>query len=142
MFVRQFFVKGLAHSSYLVAGAQTCAIVDPRRDVQVYLDAAKDMGMKITHILETHLHADFIMFEWAKAGLPTAHLAQLSSQELGVRFAFAGIKAQVREVVARAEWPDRLGKAMDYPTLDAAVRDLRPALPIGRANPGRKESTE
>ncbi len=60
MFVQQFFVKGLAHSSYLLGGNGTCAIVDPRRDVQIYLDAARDMGMKITHILETHLHADFI----------------------------------------------------------------------------------
>ncbi len=60
MFVQQFFVKGLAHSSYLLGGANSCAIVDPRRDVDVYIDAAKDMGMKITHILETHLHADFI----------------------------------------------------------------------------------
>jgi hydroxyacylglutathione hydrolase len=60
MFVQPFFVKGLAHSSYLLAGTTTCAIVDPRRDVEIYLDAAKDMGMKITHILETHLHADFI----------------------------------------------------------------------------------
>ena len=60
MFVQQFFVKGIAHSSYLLGGTDTCAIVDPRRDVEVYIDAAKDMGMKITHILETHLHADFI----------------------------------------------------------------------------------
>jgi len=60
MFVQQFFVSGLAHSSYLLGGAETCAIVDPRRDVQVYLDAAKAMGMAVTHILETHLHADFI----------------------------------------------------------------------------------
>ncbi len=60
MIVQQFFVPGLAHSSYLLGGTSTCAIVDPRRDVQVYLDAAKEMGMKITHILETHLHADFI----------------------------------------------------------------------------------
>jgi len=60
MFVQQFFVKGLAHSSYLLGGVNTCAIVDPRRDVDIYLSAAKDMGMKITHILETHLHADFI----------------------------------------------------------------------------------
>lgn len=60
MFVQQFFVKGLAHSSYLLGGSSTCAIVDPRRDVRIYLDAAKDMGMEITHILETHLHADFI----------------------------------------------------------------------------------
>ena len=60
MFVQQFFVKGLAHSSYLLGGASTCAIIDPRRDIEIYLQAAADMGMKITHILETHLHADFI----------------------------------------------------------------------------------
>jgi hydroxyacylglutathione hydrolase len=60
MFVQQFFVKGLAHSSYLLAGSETCAIVDPQRDVDVYLQAAEDMGMTITHILQTHLHADFV----------------------------------------------------------------------------------
>jgi glyoxylase-like metal-dependent hydrolase (beta-lactamase superfamily II) len=60
MFVQQFFVKGIAHSSYLLGGTKTCAIIDPRRDVQIYIDAAKEMGFKITHILETHLHADFI----------------------------------------------------------------------------------
>ena len=60
MFVQQFFVKGIAHSSYLIGGDKTCAIVDPRRDVQIYIDAARDQGLKITHILETHLHADFI----------------------------------------------------------------------------------
>jgi len=60
MFVQQFFVKGLAHSSYLLGGSNTCAIIDPRRDVDIYVEAAKDMGMKITHILETHLHADFV----------------------------------------------------------------------------------
>lgn len=60
MFVQQFFVKGLAHSSYLLGGSNTCAIIDPRRDVEIYLLAAKEMGMKITHILETHLHADFV----------------------------------------------------------------------------------
>lgn len=60
MFVRQFFVKGVAHSSYVLGGANTCAIIDPRRDIQVYLDAAKEMQMQITHILETHLHADFV----------------------------------------------------------------------------------
>jgi glyoxylase-like metal-dependent hydrolase (beta-lactamase superfamily II)/rhodanese-related sulfurtransferase len=60
MFVQQFFVKGLAHSSYLLGGSNTCAIIDPRRDVDIYIEAAEDMGMKVTHILETHLHADFV----------------------------------------------------------------------------------
>jgi hydroxyacylglutathione hydrolase len=60
MIVQQFFVKGLAHSSYLLGGTKTCAIIDPRRDGDVYLDAAKSLGMEVTHILETHLHADFV----------------------------------------------------------------------------------
>jgi glyoxylase-like metal-dependent hydrolase (beta-lactamase superfamily II) len=60
MLIQQFFVNGLAHASYLLGGAKTCAIIDRRRDVQIYLDTAKTMGLKITHILETHLHADFI----------------------------------------------------------------------------------
>ncbi|KPK89302.1 MAG: MBL fold metallo-hydrolase [Deltaproteobacteria bacterium SM23_61] len=60
MFVQSFFVPGLAHLSYLLGGKSTCAIVDPRRDVDEYLSAAKNMGMGITHILETHLHADFV----------------------------------------------------------------------------------
>lgn len=60
MFVQQFFVNGLAHSSYLLGGTNTCAVIDPRRDVDIYLEAAKAMEMKITHILLTHLHADFV----------------------------------------------------------------------------------
>ena len=60
MIVQQFFVKGISHSSYLLGGDSICAIVDPQRDIQVYLDAAAALEMKITHILETHLHADFI----------------------------------------------------------------------------------
>ncbi len=60
MLVQQFFVNGLAHSSYLLGGSDSCAIVDPRRDVDLYIEAAKALDLKITHILETHLHADFI----------------------------------------------------------------------------------
>ncbi len=60
MFVQQFFVGGLAHSSYLLGGTSACAIVDPSRHVDRYIEAADALGMRITHILETHLHADFI----------------------------------------------------------------------------------
>jgi len=60
MFVQQFYVEGIAHLSYLLGGKTSCAIVDPKRDVADYLAAAKAMGLKITHILETHLHADFV----------------------------------------------------------------------------------
>ena len=60
MFIQSFFVPGLAHLSYLLGGKGTCAIIDPRRDIEEYIAVAKTMGMRITHILETHLHADFI----------------------------------------------------------------------------------
>jgi hydroxyacylglutathione hydrolase len=60
MIVQQFFVNGLAHASYLLGGAKTCAVIDPRRDIEIYLETAKAMGLRITHVLETHLHADFV----------------------------------------------------------------------------------
>ncbi len=69
MIIQQFFIGGIAHSSYILGGKNTCAIIDPRRDVDTYVQHAREMGMKITHILETHLHADFISghLELAKA---------------------------------------------------------------------------
>lgn len=60
MLIRHFFTPKLAHSSYIIAGSGACAVVDPSRDVDVYIQAAEEMGAKITHVLETHLHADFI----------------------------------------------------------------------------------
>ncbi|MGI5832760.1 MAG: MBL fold metallo-hydrolase [Thermoguttaceae bacterium] len=60
MHIEQFYVEGIAHLSYLVGGKTSCAIVDPKRDVEEYIAAAKRLGLTITHILETHLHADFV----------------------------------------------------------------------------------
>ena len=68
MLVQHFFVPGLAHSSYLLGGSSSCAIVDPQRDIDVYIAAAKALDLKITHILETHLHADFISGHMDLAG--------------------------------------------------------------------------
>jgi len=56
----QFYIPKIAHNSYLLGGEKSCAIIDPRRDVNLYIETAKKMGLNITHILETHLHADFI----------------------------------------------------------------------------------
>jgi hydroxyacylglutathione hydrolase len=60
MIIQQFFTKNIAHSSYFLGGDKVCAIVDPRRDADMYIEVAREMGTRITHILETHLHADFI----------------------------------------------------------------------------------
>lgn len=68
MIIQQFFIKGIAHSSYLLGGTKTCAIIDPQRDVDIYMEAANSLGLKIKHIFETHLHADFVSghIEFAK----------------------------------------------------------------------------
>ncbi|BCA81160.1 MBL fold metallo-hydrolase [Desulfuromonas sp. AOP6] len=60
MLLKHYFVEKIAHSSYLLAGQKNCAIIDPQRDIDVYLQEARALGVKITHILQTHLHADFV----------------------------------------------------------------------------------
>lgn len=62
MIFKQFFIDGLACASYLVGCEQqgVAAVVDPDRDVQKYLDFATEQGLKISHIFETHLHADHV----------------------------------------------------------------------------------
>jgi hydroxyacylglutathione hydrolase len=60
--IRQFIIPGLGHLSTLIAddASGVGAVVDPRRDVDVYLDAAAAEGVRITHVLETHLHNDYV----------------------------------------------------------------------------------
>lgn len=62
MFLETVKAEGLAHLSYLLGDERrgVCAVIDPRRDVGVYLDLARQHNARITHILETHIHADFV----------------------------------------------------------------------------------
>src|SRR5580693_361886 len=60
MYFEQFYLGCLAHASYLLAAEGEAVVVDPQRDVELYLKAAEDHGCKIRHIFETHLHADFV----------------------------------------------------------------------------------
>jgi glyoxylase-like metal-dependent hydrolase (beta-lactamase superfamily II)/rhodanese-related sulfurtransferase len=58
--IENFFLGCLAHASYLVSSDGIAAVIDPQRDVDIYVDAAAQKGLKIEHIIETHLHADFV----------------------------------------------------------------------------------
>jgi len=60
MLLKHFFIEKIAHSSYLLGGAKSCAIIDPQRDISIYIDTARDLDLDISYILETHLHADFV----------------------------------------------------------------------------------
>ena len=58
--VERFYLGCLAHASYMVASEGVAAVIDPQRDVDIYLEAASRNGLKIEHIIETHVHADFV----------------------------------------------------------------------------------
>jgi hydroxyacylglutathione hydrolase len=62
MLIRQFRIEGLGHLSTLIAddSAGVAAVVDPRRDVDVYLAAARELDVRISHVVETHLHNDYV----------------------------------------------------------------------------------
>jgi hydroxyacylglutathione hydrolase len=60
MLLKHFFLGKIAHSSYILAGKNSCAVIDPQRDVDLYINEARALGVEITHIMQTHLHADFI----------------------------------------------------------------------------------
>jgi hydroxyacylglutathione hydrolase len=60
MYFEQFYLGCLAHASYLLASEGEAVVIDPQRDVELYLKAAAEQGATIRHIFETHLHADFV----------------------------------------------------------------------------------
>lgn len=62
MFVKRFFEPLIAQNSYLIGcvSAHEAIVIDPNRDLQPYLDTAEREGLRITHVTETHIHADFL----------------------------------------------------------------------------------
>jgi hydroxyacylglutathione hydrolase len=61
-FIEPFVDKGLGNSAYLIGSHDTKKgiLIDPLRDVDQYLHAASEQGLHVTHVLDTHLHADFV----------------------------------------------------------------------------------
>ncbi len=62
MFFQQFYLQSLGHASYLVGDEKTdqALVFDPRRDVEVYLDAAREQGMRIAYAADSHGHNDYL----------------------------------------------------------------------------------
>jgi hydroxyacylglutathione hydrolase len=97
MYFEQFYLGCLAHASYMLASQGEAVVVDPQRDVDIYLKAAEEHAVKIRHIFETHLHADFVsghkelaartgarIYMGARAGAQFAHVAVQDGFELPV----------------------------------------------------------
>jgi len=103
MHFEQFYLGCLAHASYMLASEGEAVVVDPQRDVELYLKAAAEHGVAIRHIFETHLHADFVsghkelaartgakIYMGAEAGAAFPHVAVRDGFEL--KFGQAAIR--------------------------------------------------
>jgi hydroxyacylglutathione hydrolase len=95
MYFEQFYLGCLSHASYMAGSEGVAAVVDPQRDVQVYLEAARQNGLRIAHVIETHLHADFVsghrelaartgakIYVGARAGAQFPHVAVSQGDEI------------------------------------------------------------
>jgi hydroxyacylglutathione hydrolase len=98
MFFHQRFIPGLAIASYMVGDEKSkeVAVIDPTRDVDEYIDTAKQQGLRITHILETHVHADFVSgsaeLKARLNGEPKIHSSGMGGPEWTPPYADAAVK--------------------------------------------------
>ncbi|HXT20006.1 MAG TPA: MBL fold metallo-hydrolase, partial [Thermoanaerobaculia bacterium] len=98
MLIERFEDRGLAQYSYAVGDevAGRVAIVDPRRDVDVYVDWAAERGFAITDVLETHIHADFASGA-RELALRTGATLRLSAYDDGERYEVLHAHGLLRE---------------------------------------------
>src|ERR1700748_2171511 len=60
MDIKQLYTSCLSEAAYFIASQGEAAVIDPLRDVDTYLEMAKEKGVQIKYIFETHFHADFV----------------------------------------------------------------------------------
>ena len=60
MKIEQIYTGCLAQASYYIESNGEAAIIDPLRDIDIYLEKAKNNNAEIKYIFETHFHADFV----------------------------------------------------------------------------------
>ena len=91
MFFQRFYDTKLAQASYLIGCQQTgnAVVVDPNRDVEQYVVAAEHEGLRVTHVTETHIHADFVSGARELAALTGAQLLLSDEGDRDWKYAFA-----------------------------------------------------
>ena len=60
MFVRQLYTGCLSESAYFIESNGEAVVIDPLRDIEAYLELARERKATIRYIFETHFHADFV----------------------------------------------------------------------------------
>ena len=95
MFFERISEKGLAQASYLIGCQATkeAIVIDPKRDIDTYLEIAERENLRITHIAETHIHADFLSgsLELAHATGAKIYLSDEGGSEWQYQFDHIGL---------------------------------------------------
>lgn len=96
MFFQHIYDKSLAQGSYFVGCQKTgeAIVIDAQRDIDVYLDIARQNDLRITHITETHIHADFLCGsrELAAVTKATLYLSDEGGPDWQYEFPHKGLK--------------------------------------------------
>jgi hydroxyacylglutathione hydrolase len=96
MFFQHVYDKSLAQASYFIGcqKAGVAMVIDPKRDVDTYLEIAKQNNMTITHVAETHIHADFLSGARELAALTGAkmYLSDEGGPDWQYQFQHEGVK--------------------------------------------------
>jgi hydroxyacylglutathione hydrolase len=127
MIVDRIFTPGLAQVAYLVAddAAGVVAVIDPRRDVEVYEAWAAARGLRISAILETHVHADFVSGapELARRTGAPVYAGRLGASEFPHVAVDDGDEVAVGALILRALWtPGHTPEHIAWLLVDPAVR--------------------
>ena len=83
----QYYLDCLSHASYLIGDETTgrAVIINPRRDISEYLADAKELGLTIELVIETHFHADFLSGHLELGKATGAEILLVGGQEYGVQ---------------------------------------------------------
>jgi len=124
MYFKQFYLGCLAHASYMIGSQGEAAVVDPRRDVDTYIDEAREQGFEIQHVIETHLHADFVSGHQELARRTGAKI--YFGAKAGARFDFVpvveGDEIRVGQVTLRfLETPGHTPESVSVLVIDHSV---------------------
>jgi hydroxyacylglutathione hydrolase len=124
MFFKQFYLGCLAHASYMIGSEGEAAVVDPRRDVEEYLQEAEAAGLKIRYVVETHLHADFVSGhrELAERTGATVVFGAKAGARIPHRAVAEGDEIRLGKVVLRfLETPGHTPESVSVLVIDTAV---------------------
>jgi hydroxyacylglutathione hydrolase len=131
MIFKQYYLACLSQASYLIGDerTRTAVVVDPRRDVDEYLDDAVRAGLAIRHVILTHFHADFAAghLELQKRLGATIHLGARATAEYGFNALKDGDTIELGDVRLKIlETPGHTPESISIVVFDLTKSDRTP----------------